>query len=255
MSDSAAEPDELPGGHPHATLETVEAVVRRQLAQAMGGRRGMVEAAVPTILFTLTWLIGRNLQLALTLSITAAVLMLVVRVVQRSTPQFCINALFGIGIGWFFINRSAAAGGSVEDQALAYFLPGILYNSVYAVVLSITCLIRWPLIGFMVGSVTGELTAWREDPQVLRLCTLLTWVLAAPCALRVLLQAPLWLAGKSETVDPDTVVAVLGALKIAMGWPLQLVTLAFMVWLLARNHTPVEPADPTEPTESAEPAA
>ena len=29
-------------------LDTVEAVVRRQLATALGGRRGMVEAAVPT---------------------------------------------------------------------------------------------------------------------------------------------------------------------------------------------------------------
>ena len=28
-------------------VETVESVVRRQLGQALGGRRGMVEAAVP----------------------------------------------------------------------------------------------------------------------------------------------------------------------------------------------------------------
>jgi hypothetical protein len=35
-------------------------------------------------------------------------------------------------------------------------------------------------------------------------------------------------------------VAALGILKIVLGWPLQLASLAGMVWLLSRNHTPVE---------------
>ena len=42
--------------------ETVEAVVRQQLSRALGGRRGMAEAAVPTILFTVTWLTQRDLD-------------------------------------------------------------------------------------------------------------------------------------------------------------------------------------------------
>ena len=40
----------------------------------------------------------------------------------------------------------------------------------------------------------------------------------------------------------DTAVAALGIMKIALGWPLQLAALGGMVWLLARNHTPMEPA-------------
>lgn len=221
---------------------TVEAVVRQQLSRALGGRRGMAEAAVPTILFTLTWLSSRDLDAALVVSIGSALVLLAVRLVQRSTIQFVVNALVGIGIGWFFVNRSAAAGGSVEDQALAYFLPGILYNGAYAVVLTATILVGWPLMGFMVGSVTGDLTAWRRDRQVVRLCSLLTWVLVLPCAIRVAAQAPVWLAGKSGSLDPDTAIAVLGVLKIAMGWPLQLAALAAMVWLLARDRTPVAPS-------------
>ncbi|WP_309136321.1 DUF3159 domain-containing protein [Nocardioides campestrisoli] len=230
--------------HPGSTpgTETVEAVVRRQLAQALGGRRGMVEAAVPTILFTATWLLAKDLRTALVVSISAAVLLLLVRVVQRSTVQFCVNALFGIGIGWFFVNRAAAAGGSEQDQALAYFLPGILYNGGYAIVLALTCLVGWPLVGFMVGSVTGDPTAWHADRQVVRLSSLLTWVLAVPCILRVAVQAPIWLAGDSGAWDPDTAIAALGLLKIGLGWPLQLAALGTMVWLLARDHTPVTPA-------------
>jgi hypothetical protein len=64
-----------------ATVETVESVVRAQLAKALGGRRGMVEAAVPTILFTALWLTTRELVVALAVSVAAAVVMLVVRLV------------------------------------------------------------------------------------------------------------------------------------------------------------------------------
>lgn len=228
--------------HVPATVDTVEAVVRAQISRALGGRRGMVEAAVPTIVFTVIWLTTKELRYALGASIAIAVTLLVARLVQRSTVQFCLNALFGIGIGWVFVTISARQGGSADDQALAYFLPGIIYNGAYTVVLALTCLVGWPLVGFMVGSVTGDPTAWHRDRQIVRLCSILTWLLAVPCLLRVLVQAPIWLAGHSGTMEPDRAVALLGVLKIAMGWPLQLAALAAMAWVLSRNKTPVSPS-------------
>ena len=241
MTDPSSQPTSPPATEAGPSADTVEAVVRAQLAKALGGRRGMAEAAVPTILFTVTWLTASDLNLALSVSIGAALVLLLVRLVQRSTVQFVLNALFGIGIGWYFVHRSAQSGGSEQEQALAYFLPGLLYNGGYAVVLAFTCLIGWPLVGFMVGSITGDPTAWHKDKQVVKLCTRLTWLLVAPCVLRVVIQAPIWLAGNSGSIDPDAAVAALGVLKIALGWPLQLAALASMIWLLSRNRTPVAP--------------
>ncbi len=223
--------------------DTVEAVVRSQLSSALGGKRGMFEAAVPTIIFTLTFLTTKNLQLGLIVSVAAALVLLVVRLVQRSNVQFVLNSLFGIGIGAFFAWRSARGGGDASDQALAYFLPGIIYNAAYAVVISLTVAIRWPVVGFMVGSVAGDPTAWRKDRQIVRLCSNLSWLLAAPCVLRVAVQLPLYLAGRNGTYDPDAAVAALGIAKIVLGWPLQLAALSGMVWLLARNHTPIDSRD------------
>ena len=227
--------------------ETVEAVVRAQLSKALGGRRGMFEAAVPTILFTVTFLTVKELRVALTVSIAAALVLLVIRLVQRSSVQFVVNSLVGIAVGGFFAWRSARGGGDAGDQALAYFLPGVLYNAGYALVISVTILARWPVVGFMVGSVAGDPTAWHKDPQVVRLCSNLSWMLVLPCVLRVAVQLPLYLAGSNGIYETGTVVAALGISKIVMGWPLQLAALAGMVWLLARNHTPIDPAEP-EPT-------
>ncbi|MBO0846693.1 MAG: DUF3159 domain-containing protein, partial [Nocardioides sp.] len=104
------------------TTDTVEALVRRQLGVALGGRRGMLEAAAPTLTFTVLWLVTRELTVALSGSLAVAVIELLARLVQRQTVKFCVNALVGIAIGWFFVHLSASRGGSADDQALAYFL-------------------------------------------------------------------------------------------------------------------------------------
>jgi hypothetical protein len=238
--------------HAPPTVETVEAVVRKQLSTALGGKRGMLEAAVPTITFTVTFLTTKDLRAALYVSITVAVMALLVRIVQRSSIQFVVNALVGIGIGALFALRAARAGGDANDQALAYFLPGLLYNAGYALVLGLSNVVRWPLVGFMVGSVTGDPTAWHKDEQVVRLCSRLTWVLVAPCILRVVVQAPIYIAGKENAMDPAAAVAALGIAKLAMGWPLQLASLALMVWLLARDATPVSEEAATPASEESE---
>jgi hypothetical protein len=167
---------------------------------------------------------------------------LVARLVQRSTVQFVVNALIGIAIGVAFAWRAGRAGGDANDQALAYFLPGLLYNSAYAVGLSLSNLVRWPLVGFMVGAATGDPVEWHKDKQLVRLCSQLTWVLVVPCLLRVLVQVPIYVAGRTGSMDPSAAVGALGVSKLAMGWPLQLAALALMVWLLARDATPVIPA-------------
>jgi hypothetical protein len=57
--------------------------------------------------------------------------------------------------------------------------------------------------------------------------------------IRVAVQGPLYLAGRGAE-EADAMIAALGVSKIVMGWPLQVAALAGMVWLLARNRTPVE---------------
>ena len=227
-----------------ASTATVEQVVRTQLSQALGGKRGMLEAAVPTVVFTVLFLTMHNLRNAIVASLAVAVVLLLIRIVQRSSVQFVINAIFGIGIGAAFAWRAGRGGGDANDQALAYFLPGILYNAAYAVVMGLSVAVRWPIMGFMVGSVAGDPVAWRKDRQVVRLCSLLTLCLLAPCVIRVLIQTPMYLAGTQGWWEPSAAIAALGTAKLALGWPLQIAAILSMVWVLGRDHTPIEPGQP-----------
>lgn len=217
-----------------ADVATVEQLVRQRLSEAFGGVRGIVEAAVPTAVFTICYLTTRELRLALIVATALTAVLLIVRVVQRSNPQFVINALFGIGIAALFASRSG--------EARDVFLPGILYNAGYAVVLLFTVVIGWPAIGFMIGALVGDFSSWRRDAGMRKLCNRLTLLFALPCIVRVLVQYPLYAADQ---------IGWLGASKIIMGWPLQIAALLAMVWLLSRNSTPLEPAG--EPGEDASP--
>lgn len=230
---------ERAAAHHHVGVDTVEAVVRSQLARALGGRRGMVEAATPTITFTFTYVATKEIALAIGLSLTAALVMLAVRLVQRQTVQFVLNALVGIGVGCFFVWLGGRNGGDQSQQALAYFAPGLIYNAAYAVGMVLSILARWPVVGLLVGAVADDPLEWRKDRQIVRLCSNLTWVLVVPCVLRVVVQAPIYFGGRAAE-DADPYVTALGIARVAMGWPLQVAALAVMVWLLARNHTPVD---------------
>jgi hypothetical protein len=232
------------GQKPKPTVETVEAMVRAQMATSLGGRRGILEAAIPGIAFTVIWLLTKDIRLALVIGAIGVGLALVARLVQRSTVQYVFNAAFSIAIGYVFTRIAANAGGDASDQALAYFLPGILVSLGYTIVFGASCLVRWPVVGFMVGSVSGDPLAWHEDEQVVKLCTRLTWVFLLPGAVGVLLQGPVWLLGWSGTIDKDTAVLVIGVLRLGLGWALRIGSWSLIVWLLARNATPIEEAHP-----------
>ncbi len=182
----------------------------------------MLESAIPTLGFTVCWISTHELKLSLVVSGSLAAVLLVARVVQRSSVQFVVNSIIGIVIAGFFALRS----GRAEDA----FLPGLIYNAAYAAMLVGSVALRWPLVGFMIGSVTGEPTQWRADRHLVSLCSRLTLLLAAPCIIRVIVQYPLWAAGEAGW---------LGVAKIVMGWPLQIAALAAMAWMLSRDQTPL----------------
>ena len=62
----------------------------------------------------------------------------------------------------------------------------------------------------------------------------------------VLLQGPVWLLGWRDIVDADVAVGIIAALRYGLGWPLRIASWSAMIWLLARNATPLAQESPQE---------
>jgi hypothetical protein len=211
---------------PNAT-GTVEAIIKAQLNKALGGKRGVVEGAVPTITFTICWISSHDLRLSLYLGGGAAVALLAVRLLQRSTPQYVLNSLIGIGLAAYFALRS----GKAEDA----FLPGMMWTGAVTGMMLLSILTRWPFVGFLVGAANPEdPLAWRRDPAMVKVCSRLSWLLLLPGVLKLSVQIPLYLSAQ---------VGWLGVSKIALGWPAYLGALGLAAVVLMRGNTPLPVAE------------
>jgi hypothetical protein len=204
--------------------------VRHRLAEGVGGVRGSVEAAVPTVGFVVVWSATKDVTASLVAAAACVVVALGVRLVQRQTPRFALSSLAALAIAAFFALRS----GRAEDA----FLPGILYSCALLGLSLLSVVTRWPMVGFIVGATHPEdPLAWRSHDGVVRLCQRLTLVLAGLYAVRAVVMVPLYLADQ---------VTWLGITKVALGWPLYLVAVAGMGALLLKGHTPLDPEDLAE---------
>jgi hypothetical protein len=211
------------GSRPPGEFRYVEEFVRYQLSQSLGGVRGMLEAALPFVAFTVAWVIGRTLYPALGAALGVAVALGLVRLAQKQSLRYVLTAVFPTAIGVFVATRT----GRAEDV----FLPGILYNGALALLSLFTVAVRRPLVGFVIGAAVGEPTGWAQDRGLVRMTSKLTLVLAVPYLLRFVVQLPLFLAGQ---------VVWLGVAKVVLGWPLLIAALTVMGLLLSKGKTPME---------------
>lgn len=230
MSSSLPEP--VAGPEPQ--FRYVEEVVRHQLSTALGGIRGMLEGAAPFVAFTIAWVATRQLPVSLIAAVAVALVLALIRLVQRQSLRYVIMAVIPTAIAAIVAART----GRAEDV----FLPGILYNGALAVIAAGSVALRAPLVGFVYGAAIGDPTGWRSDPALVKMTSRLTLVLAVPYVLRFGIQLPLFLLGN---------VVLLAIAKVALGWPLLIAALFAIGLLLSKGRTPIEygeaRADPEDP--------
>jgi hypothetical protein len=223
--------DDAPAGD-EPRFRYVEEFVRHQLSVSLGGPRGMIESSLPFLAFTLAWLVTRNLAgplpasplyLSLGAAVVTAIVLAVVRLLQRQSVKFVVQAVIPTAIAAVIAARTG--------RAADVFLPGIVYNGLLAVVSVFTIVIRKPLIGFLLGAAIGDPTGWMSDRGLVRMTSRLTAVLAVPYVARFLIQLPLFLTGQ---------VVLLGVAKVLLGWPLLLGALFVIGLMLSKGRTPME---------------
>lgn len=181
------------------------------LFEAMGGRHGIAESGIPALVFVIAYTAsGNDLTLAIWSAVAVGVVAAVIRLLRRETLQFAFAGLAGVALAAFVASRT----GRAED----FFLPGLLLNAAYAAAYAISILIRWPLIGLIVGALLGEGTKWRENRDEVRLYSRASWIWVGVFASRLAVQLPLYLTSS---------LVALGVARTAMGIPV----FALGVWL------------------------
>lgn len=186
------------------------------LLSAIGGVRGLVESILPGLGFLVLYSVTKDLLISVLVPVGIALVFVVIRLVQRTPITQAFAGVAGIAISAVL----ALVTGRAEDN----FVPGIIINSVSLLVLLLSIVVRWPLIGVIVGFLTNEGAAWRTRKAQRRVLYVATWLWCGLFALRLSVQVPLYLAGEVE---------LLAGTKLLLGVPLY-AALLWVTWLLVR---------------------
>jgi hypothetical protein len=188
----------------------------RSLLGAVGGARGLVESILPGLGFLVVFSITKNVPLSVLIPVALSLVFVVIRLVSRTPITQAFAGVAGIAI--------SAVLALITGNAADSFVPGIIINVVSAGVLLLSLLVRWPLIGVIVGFLSNDGTEWRKDRAKARVLTIATWLWVGLFAVRLLVEVPLYLARQTEW---------LAGTKLLLGVPLYAAML-WVTWLLVR---------------------
>jgi hypothetical protein len=173
----------------------------RLLAQA-GGVSGLIYSSLPVLTFVAASSVS-GLLVAIASALGVAALVLLWRLVRRESTQPALSGFMGVAI--------CALIAYIVGQSKGYFLLGIWMSLLWAVVFTVSVLIRRPIVGYLWSWASGRDRGWRDVPRAVYAFDIasLGWVLVFGA--RFLVQHLLYDANQTGW---------LGVARIGMGWPL-----------------------------------
>jgi hypothetical protein len=194
-------------------------VADESLADLLGGRRAALDATVPAAGFVAGWLAaGRSIGIGAAVAVVAAIVVSLWRLRRGDRPRAVLIGLLGVCVAALIALRT----GRAED----FFLLQLLSNAASALAWAVSIVVRWPLLGVVVGAVLGQRTGWRRDPALMRAYARGSWVWVGQYVVRVAVFLPLYAAGQT---------VALGVARIALTWPLVAACLAVSWWVVRRS--------------------
>jgi hypothetical protein len=174
------------------------------LTALLGGRRAALDATAPAVAFVVAWLVsGRSLGWGVGAALVIGAAVAAVRWRRGDRPVAALLGLLGVS--------AAALIALHTGRAADFFLAQLLSNVASVLVWTVSVLVRWPLLGVIVGGLLGQRTSWRQDPALLRAYCLASWMWVGQYLVRIAVFTPLWVAGS---------VVGLGVARVALSWPL-----------------------------------
>lgn len=190
---------------------------RDKVLDAFGGKKGLIDSGIPSIVFLIVFNVQKDLQNALIAAISVSAVLTVIRLIKRDTIQHAMSGFIGILICAWFANRT----GNPSDL----YIPKLLTNLGYGTVYLIANLAGWPILGLMLGPILGENLLWRNHPERKKVYIQAGWLWVGMFFTRIAVQYPIYRSGN---------VNLLGTVNLAMGYPFFLAT-AYGSWLIIRR--------------------
>jgi hypothetical protein len=190
---------------------------RQKVLSAFGGKKGLIDSGIPSVIFLVVFNLRDDLQDALYASVAVSILLTIIRLISRDTVQHAFSGLIGALICAWFANRT----GNPSDV----FVPKLLTNLGYGTVYLIANLAGWPILGLMLGPILGENFLWRNDPARKKAYLKASWIWVAMFFTRIAVQYPIYRSGN---------VNLLGTVNLAMGYPLFIAT-AYASWMILKT--------------------
>ena len=137
---------------------------------------------LPPVIFVVVYFAtGSNLTAAVISALTIGVVLARLRLTRREKPVRIVSALLVVVLAATVAHHTGSA----------YFWPLVLANVASALAFAFSILIRWPLLGVIVGPITGTGMKWRKDPDLLRAHAKTSWLWGLLNVMRVAVQIPL----------------------------------------------------------------
>ncbi|CAB4529730.1 unannotated protein [freshwater metagenome] len=190
---------------------------RDKVLDAFGGKKGLIDSGIPSIVFLIVFNVQKDLQNALIAAISVSAVLTIIRLIKRDTIQHAMSGFIGILICAWFANRT----GNPSDL----YIPKLLTNLGYGTVYLIANLAGWPILGLMLGPILGENLLWRNHPERKKVYIQAGWLWVGMFFTRIAVQYPIYRSGN---------VNLLGTVNLAMGYPFFLAT-AYGSWLIIRR--------------------
>jgi hypothetical protein len=189
----------------------------KSVLEGMGGKLGIAETILPSVLFGSSFAITGQALIAVSLAGGTSALFIVYRLITRRSASSALVGALAVGFAAWLALREGG-------QAVDYFIPGFITNAVYAIALLVSILVRWPLIGVLIELIRGQGTLWRKDRKIVTVYSLVTGLWVGFFSLRLAVQVPLYVSGSAE---------LLAAARVAMGPPLY-AGVILVTWLILR---------------------
>lgn len=185
------------------------------LMARVGGVSGLIYSALPVTVYAIVSALSGRVPAIVAALVTAA-LVFGWQLVRRESVRPALWGFMGVA--------ACALLALVTGQAKDFYLPGIWMSLASAIAMTLSILVRRPLVGVIWAWATGRDGSWRQVPGVRWVFTAVTAVLATVSWSRFLIQNYLY------DTDQDALLAVA---RLVMGWPLFVVTTT-LVLLSAR---------------------